>query len=120
MHFAAETVVHYAPVYSPMGDFRLSPTYDLLNSRIHKEDKDFALDDGLLPGNLAEGNVRQQFQTLAHHAGLSEKQEHDVFMTLTSETAGVSSLVKASFLSEKIQRNYWQAYQTRLKKLTQS
>jgi serine/threonine-protein kinase HipA len=109
---------NFSLLETPLGDFRLSPAYDLLNSRIHIEDKDFALEEGLLPGNLARGKVRLQFQTLAHHAGLSEKQVHDIFMTLTSETAGVSSLVKASFLSEKIQRNYWQAYQTRLKKLT--
>ncbi len=111
---------NFSLLETPMGDFRLSPAYDLLNSRIHIEDKDFALEEGLLPGNLAGGNVMKQFQTLAHYAGISEKQVNDIFMTLTSETAGVSSLVKASFLSEKIQRNYWQAYQTRLKKLTQS
>jgi len=111
---------NFSLIETPLGDFRLSPAYDLLNSRIHIEDKDFALEDGLLPGNLAGGKVRQQFQTLAHHAGLSEKQVIDIFMTLTSETAGVSSLVKSSFLSEKIKRNYWQAYLSRLKKLTQS
>jgi len=27
-----------------MGDYRLSPTYDLLNSRVHIEDKVFPLD----------------------------------------------------------------------------
>lgn len=111
---------NFSLLETPMGDFRLSPAYDLLNSRIHIEDKDFALEDGLLPRNLAGGNVKQQFQTLAYHAGLNDKQLNDIFMILTSETAGVSSLVKASFLSDKIQRNYWQAYQTRLKKLTQS
>lgn len=110
---------NFSLLETPFGDFRLSPAYDLLNSRIHIEDKDFALEDGLLPLELAKGNVKHRFQTLAHHAGLSEKQVNDIFMALTSETAGVSSLVKASFLSEKIQRNYWQAYQARLKKLTQ-
>ncbi|QQS50531.1 MAG: HipA domain-containing protein [Bacteroidota bacterium] len=49
----------------PMGDFRLSPAYDLLNSRIHIEDKDFALDDGLLPRNLAQGKIKHQFEVLS-------------------------------------------------------
>jgi serine/threonine-protein kinase HipA len=111
---------NFSLLETPMGDYRLSPAYDLLNSRIHIADKDFALEGGLLPGNLAVGKVRQQFQTLAQHAGLSEKQVNDTFMVLTSGSDGVSSLVRASFLSESIQRNYWQAYQSRLKKLTGS
>jgi serine/threonine-protein kinase HipA len=59
---------------TPMGDFRLSLAYDLLNSRIHIEDKDFALDDGLLPKNLSKGNINHQFLILIEHAGLNEKQ----------------------------------------------
>lgn len=40
-----------------MGDFRLCSAYDLLNSRIHIEDSDFALEDGLLPRSLAQGKI---------------------------------------------------------------
>ena len=111
---------NFSLLETPMGDFRLSPAYDLLNSRIHIEDKDFALDDGLLPRNLAKGKVLQQFYTLAQHAGLSEKQVNETFMVLTSGTDKVATLLDASFLSEKTKLNYWQTYQTRLKKLAQS
>lgn len=111
---------NFSLLETPLGDYRLSPAYDLLNSRIHIEDKDFALDGGLLPGNLARGKVRQQFQTLAQEAGLSEKQVNDIFISLSSGADRVSSLVGASFLSKRIRRNYWQSYQTRLKKLIQS
>ena len=109
---------NFSLLETPMGDYRLSPAYDLLNSRIHIEDKDFALEDGLLPRNLAKGTVIQQFYSLAQHAGLSEKQANDIFKGLTSGKNKVASLLGASFLSEKIKLNYWQAYQTRLKKLT--
>jgi serine/threonine-protein kinase HipA len=108
---------NFSLLETPLGDYRLSPAYDLLNSRIHIEDKDFALDDGLLPRNLAKGNVLQQFHTLAQLAGLSDKQVNDIFMGLTSGKDKVATLMGASFLSEKIKLNYWQAYQTRLKKL---
>ena len=111
---------NFSLLETPMGDYRLSPAYDLLNSRIHIEDKDFALDDGLLPRNLTKGTVLQQFYSLAQHAGLSEKQVNDIFKGLTSGKNKVASLLGASFLSEKIKLNYWQAYQTRLKKLTQA
>ena len=108
---------NFSVLETPMGDYRLSPAYDLLNSRIHIEDKDFALEDGLLPRNLARGKVLQQFHLLALYAGLSDKQVNDIFSVFTSEKNKVAILLEASFLSEKIKLNYWQAYQTRLKKL---
>ena len=108
---------NFSLLETPLGDYRLSPAYDLLNSRIHIEDKDFALDDGLLPRNLAKGKVLQQFHTLAQYAGLSDKQVSDIFSLLTSGKNKVETLVGASFLREKIKLNYWQAYQSRLKKL---
>jgi len=101
-----------------MGDYRLSPAYDLLNSRIHIEDKDLALEDRLLASNLAKGSVIQQFNILAQLAELNEKQINDIFKALTSGNDKVANLLDASFLSEKIKLNYWQAYQTGLKKLT--
>lgn len=108
---------NFSLLETPMGDFRLSPAYDLLNSRIHIEDKDFALDDGLLPRNLAQGKIRQQFLILAENAGLSEKQSTDTFNLLISRSELVENLIAASFLNESTKRNYWQAYQTRLKRL---
>ena len=109
---------NFSLLETPLGDYRLSPAYDLLNSRIHIEDNDFALDDGLLPRNLAQGSVLQQFQVLAQYVGLSSKQVNDIFAMLASGSAKVESLLEASFLNEKTKRNYRQAYQGRLKKLT--
>lgn len=56
-----------------IGDYRLSPAYDLLNSRIHIDDKDFALDDSLLPKNMTQGKISQQFRALVTAAGISKK-----------------------------------------------
>lgn len=109
---------NFSLLETPMGDFRLSPAYDLLNSRIHIEDKDFALDDGLLPRNLAQGKISQQFLILADHAGLSQKQAIDTFDLLTSRSEQVENLIAASYLNESTKRNYWQAYLTRLKQMT--
>ncbi|MEA3445385.1 MAG: HipA domain-containing protein [Bacteroidota bacterium] len=109
---------NFSLLETPMGDFRLSPAYDLLNSRIHIEDKDFALDDGLLPANLAQGKIAQRFFVLAEHAGLSEKQVKKIFSLVTSGSEKTEKLVAASFLNEKTKLNYWQAYQTRFKRIT--
>jgi serine/threonine-protein kinase HipA len=100
-----------------MGDYRLSPAYDLLNSRIHIEDKDFALDDGLLPKNLAQGKISQQFSVLSEHAGISEKIFNDVLTLMLSQSEMVVKMVDASFLNDTTKRNYWQSYQGRLKQL---
>jgi serine/threonine-protein kinase HipA len=110
---------NFSILETPMGDYRLSPAYDLLNSRIHIEDKDFALDDGLLPRNLAKGTVLEQFYILAEHAAISESYVNGIFELMTSNSGRVEELIVASFMNEQFKRNYSQSYQTRLKKTLQ-
>lgn len=108
---------NFSVLETPMGDYRLSPAYDLLNSRIHLEDKDFALDDGLLPGNPAQGKISWQFAQLAKNALISEKTFRDIMTLMKSKSDLVNKLVAASFLHENTKRNYLQSYQGRLKQL---
>jgi serine/threonine-protein kinase HipA len=108
---------NFSLIETSMGDFKLSPAYDLLNSRIHIEDRDFALEDGLLPKNLAQGKVFSQFRVLSEKAGINEKVYDEILNTMLNKTGLVERLIFSSFLDEKMQRNYFQSYQTRLKKL---
>ena len=108
---------NFSILETSLGDFKLSPAYDLLNSRIHIEDSDFALEDGLLRKNLAKGKVLDQFQILAEKAEIGKKQVDKVFESMLSNSEKVTSLIDSSFLNESSKRNYLQAYQTRLKKL---
>lgn len=108
---------NFSVIETPMGDYRLSPAYDLLNSRLHIADKDFALDDGLLPRKLAQGSMRKQFQVLAEEAGMSNKQNESIVTLMLSKFEKVEALINASYLSERMKRNYLQAFQTRYKKL---
>jgi len=110
-------IKNFSLLETPMGDYRLSPAYDLLNSRIHIDDKDFALEDGLLPGNLAQGKISQQFAILAHYAGINEKFFANMMSLLLSNSEMVEKMVAASFLNETTKGNYWQSYQVRLKQL---
>lgn len=110
-------VKNFSVIETPLGDYRLSPAYDLLNSRIHISDNDFALEEGLLPPKLAQGNILTQFKLLAEKAGMKEKQVHSILQLMLSKTDHVASLITASFLNDQIKRNYMQAYQTRLNKL---
>ncbi|QZE13825.1 HipA domain-containing protein [Halosquirtibacter laminarini] len=108
---------NFSLLETPMGDFRMSPAYDLLNSRIHVADTDFALEDGLLPRNLAQGTVIKQFYILANQADLNEEQVNKIFGSLTGNSNKVEQLIRASFLSDKTKRSYLQYYQARLKRL---
>ena len=109
---------NFSVIETPGGDFRLSPAYDLLNTRIHIDDSDFALEDGLLPKDLKKGNIKQQFLLLADFAGLTDSQIQQVHNKMLSNTDKVIKLIETSFLKDSLKRNYTQAYQTRLKKLS--
>ncbi|MDP4206552.1 MAG: HipA domain-containing protein [Bacteroidota bacterium] len=108
---------NFSILETPMGDYRLSPAYDLLNSRIHIEDRDFALEEGLLPRNIAQGKVRKQFAILAEKAGVSVKMFNNLMALMVSKSDLVERMVNASFLNDTTKRNYWQSYQGRLKQL---
>lgn len=109
---------NFSILETSMGDYRLSPAYDLLNSRIHIQDQDFALDDGLLPRNLAHGKIRHQFAVLAEHAGIGNKVFSKTMSLILSQSDKVEKLVSSSFLNDATKRNFWQAYQGRLKQLS--
>lgn len=111
-------IKNFSILETPMGDFRLSPAYDLLNSRIHIEDNDFALEDGLLPRDKAKGKVGNQFAILAENAGISEIIFNGIMKLMLSKSAEVEKLIKASYLKDSIKRNYLQSYQTRINKLS--
>lgn len=108
---------NFSLLETPAGDFRLSPAYDLLNSRIHIEDEDFALNQGLLPPNLTKGKIKEQLYILSELAGISPKQFNKIMQVIINNHEEVEVLIQASFLNDKTKRNYLQAYQTRLKKL---
>ncbi|AYD48144.1 type II toxin-antitoxin system HipA family toxin [Arachidicoccus soli] len=109
---------NFSLLETALGDYRLSPAYDLLNSRIHIHDHDFALDDGLLPPNLAQGKIMHQFSVLAGKADIGAKVFDRIAGKMLSGTSKVEELVQASFLDDTTKRNYLQAYQSRYKQLS--
>lgn len=108
---------NFSLLETALGDFRLSPAYDLLNSRIHVDDSDFALAEGLLPKNQAKGKLKEQFIILGENAGIPSKQISKILDLLLNNEEAVLELIAHSFLSEKIKRNYTQAFLTRLNKI---
>ena len=110
-------IKNFSLLETPMGDYRLSPAYDLLNSRIHIDDNDFALEDGLLPKKLTQGKIKQLFASLSEQVAISGEIFNDILSMMLTRSGSVEKMVAASFLNERTKRNYWQAYQGRLKQL---
>ena len=108
---------NFSLLETPLGDYRLSPAYDLVNSRIHISDKDFALEEGLLPPAIAQGKMQQQFAVLADHAEISGATFRRIVDRMLSDSDLVERLVFSSFLDDTTKRNYYQSYQGRLKQL---
>lgn len=109
---------NFSIIETPLGDYRLSPAYDLLNSRMHVADADFALEEGLLPLRLSTGTIRDKFRLLAHHASIGEKQAEDALELMCSGSKQITTLIANSFLDERMKGNYLQRWQGRLKKLS--
>ena len=108
---------NFSIIETGMGDFRLSPAYDLLNTHLHVDDSPFALADGLLPTNYAVGNIPEQFKRLAALAAIPERQAMLIMEDMMSHEPEIRKLVAASFLSDQLKRNYLEQYQKRLDNL---
>lgn len=108
---------NFSILETPVGDYRMSPAYDLLNTHMHIHDTVFALEEGLLPKKLSKGTIMAQFLVLADQTELHQGQRDTLFAALLSNSEKVAQLVEASYLSASAKRNYLQAYQTRFNKL---
>ncbi|MDM1043061.1 MULTISPECIES: type II toxin-antitoxin system HipA family toxin [Empedobacter] len=108
---------NFSLIETQQGDFKLSPAYDLLNTKIHIDDSDFALKEGLLPKSISKGKIIDQLFLLGENAKMTEKSIIKVIQNLSSKEDQVVDLIGKSYLSEKLKRNYLQSYQRRLKKL---
>ena len=104
---------NFSLLETPMGDYRLSPAYDLLNSRIHIQDTDFALDGGLLPADLARGSTGEQFKILSDQAEIPEKIFSNIISSMLDKSHQVEKLVRSSFLNERMKKIYWENYRER-------
>ena len=100
------------------GEYHLAPAYDLINTSLHLyEPRIFALDKGLFREGMQFSDThtvsRKDFEEFGHRIGLSDrlvKRELDFFAT---EQSLAHELIHRSFLSEKLQRNYWLSFNYR-------
>ena len=109
---------NFSVLETPDGDYRLSPAYDLLNTRLHIDDSYFALEEGLLPRQLAKGKIMDQFLQLAQNAKMTNTTVNRIVDEMLSGSEKVLGLTQASYLNDKTKQQYIDHYRTRYNKLT--
>ncbi|MDR1646382.1 MAG: HipA domain-containing protein [Tannerellaceae bacterium] len=106
------------------GDYTLSPAYDLLNTSLHVQDKDFALEGGLFAREFYSQIYRQDghpcaedFHVFGQMNGLSNSQIYSIMQDFLYPHPLVSTLTQSSYLPLPSRRAYLRTYQERLARL---
>lgn len=112
---------------TPNGDYILSPAYDLMNTSIHIDDGDFALQDGLIPKSEYSDTYtnsghpcKDDFITFGKRIGVLPQKLHSIIELFATEQPQVLQLIERSFLDEKVKRMYRQSYLERLRRFQRS
>ncbi len=103
------------------GDFLLSPAYDLLNTRLHISDSDFALERGLFHDDYKSERYKrtghpslEDFREFAKRLGISETRTDKLVTPFIIKQPRVADMAGRSFLERKSRKTYLQEYFTRL------
>lgn len=109
------------------GDYILTPAYDLMNTSIHVNDGDFALQEGLIPTSdfsdvydRTQHPCKDDFITFGTHIGVVPKKMATIIELFATEQPKVYELIENSFLDDKIKRMYKQSYMERLHRFQRS
>lgn len=106
------------------GDYILSPAYDLINTRIHVDDTDFALDEGLFTDDFESDHMQvngrvglEDFHEFARRIGITERRRDALLSPFVDRQPFVEELINRSFLDEPTKRAYLLHYQTKRNQL---
>ncbi len=115
---------NFALLESPAGDYLLSPAYDLINTRLHVDDSDFALSRGLFKDDFRSSAWQksghpelEDFREFAKRIGIKEKRVDKILNPFLERNEKVEALINRSFLNEATKRAYWLCYNTRRNRL---
>lgn len=111
---------NFSLLESNSGDYLLSPAYDLINTRIHVDDTDFALDRGLFADNYKSKKYKitghpskDDFYEFACRIGVTESRVNKLLSLFLEKNPLVETLIKNSFLSEANKRGYLLMFNTK-------
>ena len=107
------------------GDYSFSPAYDLLNTRMHVGDSDFAFNKGLFADDFKSeafkknGHAgKQDFIEFGKRIGVTQSQIEKLISPYLEKQPMIEILLSRSFLNDKGKRAYQLMYNTRRNSLT--
>ncbi len=109
---------------SENGDYLLSPAYDLLNSSLHIQDEDFALESGLFGKEYyseiylqKEHPCQDDFITFGKMIAVPDIQIQKIMKEFLTFQSLVYELTERSFLDDRLKRMYTRSYEERMNRL---
>ncbi len=118
---------NFALLETESGDYFLSPAYDLINTRIHVDDTDFALNKGLFASDFqsnafkkTQHRSREDFLEFGRRIGIDEKRAARLIAPFLIKQDKVEQLVQRSFLNDATRRAYLLAYSTKRNSLNKA
>ena len=111
---------NFSLLESSKGDYLLSPAYDLLNTKLHVDDSDFALDKGLFADDFKSDQYKKSmhpnksdFEEFGRRIGVTEKRIEKIMAAYIERQPFMEELIGRSFLTEANKRGYLMMYQTK-------
>ena len=116
---------NFALIETPAGDYKLSPAYDLVNSRIHIDDTDLALNKGLFSDKSGSSEykrtnrpVKEDFIEFGRRIAIPDNRVEKLLLPFIEKNTMVDSLTERSFLDKPTKRAYLLHYQTRRNRMS--
>ncbi len=111
---------NFSLLESSKGDYLLSPAYDLINTRLHVDDTDFALEKGLFTDNYKSEQQKKtghpskrDFIEFAKRIGVLEGRIEKLLYPFITRQPLVETFIHRSFLNNKSKRGYLLLYNTK-------
>lgn len=111
---------NFSLLESSKGDYLLSPAYDLVNTKMHVDDSDFALNKGLFADGFKSTEYKKSghpskidFTEFAKRIGVTEGRVEKILNPFLKKQPFLEILVNRSFLSDANKRGYLLIYNTK-------
>ena len=111
---------NFALLQTASGDHILSPSYDLINTRIHVDDTDFALSEGLFKDDYMSQHMRdngraglEDFREFARRIGVGERRIDPLLSPFVQQQPLVEQLIQRSFLDDSTKKAYLMHYENK-------
>jgi serine/threonine-protein kinase HipA len=111
---------NFSLLESSRGDYLLSPAYDLINTKLHVDDTDFALNKGLFSDDYKSEQYKKSghpsksdFTEFARRIGVVESRLEKLLDPFLEKQPFMETLVSRSFLTEANKKGYLLMYNTK-------